>query len=125
MAEQAAAAKPLVDLHEQVALVTGASSGIGEAITDVLARRGTHVAMFARRTDRLRVQVERLAQKGEGEHHGETLAITGDVRNSDDVSAAVRQTLERWGRLDILVANAGFGYRKSVVEGDIQRWKDM
>jgi NADP-dependent 3-hydroxy acid dehydrogenase YdfG len=125
MAEQRATAKPLVDLHEQVVLVTGASSGIGEAITEQLVRRGAHVAMFARRTDRLQALAERLVQSGEGEHYGETLPISGDVRVPDEVQAAVQQTLERWGRLDILVANAGFGYRKPVVEGDIQRWKDM
>ena len=51
--------------------------------------------------------------------------IPGDVRDANDVQRAVQAALDRWGKLDILVANAGFGYRLSVVEGDPQRWKDM
>lgn len=129
MAEQATttpAAKPLTDLHGRVALVTGASSGIGEAIAVELARRGANVALFARRAERLHALAERLAgETGEGQHNGETLVIEGDVRRPEDVQRGVRQTLERFGKLDVLVANAGFGYRRPVVEGDIAVWKDM
>ena len=117
--------KPLSDLHEQVAIVTGASSGIGEAIAEALVQRGAHVALFARRTDRIRALAERLSRTTNGEHYGETLTVTGDVRQLDDVQRLVREVLDRWGRLDILIANAGFGYRKPVVEGDPARWKEM
>ncbi len=117
--------KPLQDLHERVALVTGASSGIGEAIAEHLVRRGVHAALFARRSERLEALAERLSVHSEGEHPGETLVITGDVRQEEDVQRAVQATLDRWGKLDIVVANAGFGYRLSVVEGDTQRWKEM
>jgi 3-hydroxy acid dehydrogenase / malonic semialdehyde reductase len=119
--------KPLQDLRGQVALVTGASSGIGQAIVEQLVKRGTHVALFARRTDRLQALAERLAEatSPEAGNPGETLVITGDVRDGEDVQRGVAATLERWGKLDILVANAGFGYRLSVVEGDPQRWKEM
>src|SRR5262245_6751248 len=123
MAEQA---KGLTDLHERVALVTGASSGIGAAITEELVRRGAHVAMFARRAERMQALAERLAtEKGEAQHNGETLVIPGDVRRPEDVQRAVQQTLERFGRLDVLVANSGFGYRQPVVDGDIEIWKNM
>jgi len=117
--------KPLSDFHEQVAIVTGASSGIGEAVAEALVQRGTHVALFARRTDRLRALAERLSRKTNGEHYGETLTVTGDVRQLEDVQRLVRAVLDRWGRVDILIANAGFGYRKPVVEGDPARWKEM
>lgn len=118
--------KGLTDLHERVALVTGASSGIGEAITEELVRRGAHAAMFARRADRLQALADRLAaEKGEAQHNGETLVIPGDVRRPEDVQRAVQQTLERFGRLDVLVANSGFGYRQPVVEGDIEVWKNL
>jgi 3-hydroxy acid dehydrogenase / malonic semialdehyde reductase len=115
--------KPLQDLHEKVALVTGASSGIGQAIAEQLAHHGVRVALFARRTERLEAIAGALAQ--EGKQLGETLVIPGDVRDSDDVQRAVQTTLQRWGRLDIVVANAGFGYRLPLVEGDPQRWKEM
>lgn len=121
MAEQSAASKPLQDLHEQVVIVTGASSGIGEAVAEQLVRRGAHVAIAARRGERL----ESLAERLQGEGNGETLTIQCDVREPEQVDSLVRQTLDRWGKLDILIANAGFGYRKPLVESDIHRWKAM
>ena len=111
----------LQDLHEQVALVTGASSGIGVAVARALAQRGVRVALAARRADRLQALADELMSDG----RSDALALTCDVRNPDDVQAAVKQTLDRWGQLDILVANAGFGYRAPLIEGDITRWKDM
>lgn len=111
----------LQDLHERVALVTGASSGIGQAVARALVQRGVHVALAARRVERLRTLADELASDG----HGEALVLACDVRNPDEVQAAVRQTLDHWGQLDILVANAGFGYRSLLVDGDITRWKDM
>jgi NADP-dependent 3-hydroxy acid dehydrogenase YdfG len=109
------------DLHGQVAIVTGASSGIGQATAELLVRRGVHVALFARRAERLEALSERL----QGDGHGQTLIVGGDVRVADDVQQLVQRTQDRWGQLDILFANAGFGYRSPVVDGNIQRWKDM
>lgn len=108
-------------LRGKVAIITGASSGIGAAIAEALITRGVHTTLGARRTDRLRALSERLA----GPARGETLAVRCDVRQPEDVQALVAQTIERWGRLDVLIANAGFGYRSPLVEGDIQRWKDL
>lgn len=121
MAEQNAAPKALQDLHEQVAIVTGASSGIGAAIAEQLVVRGAHVALAARRVERLQALTERL--KGDG--YGETLSVECDVREPEQVEALIRETLDHWGRLDVLVANAGFGYRKPLVESDVARWKAM
>lgn len=109
------------DLRGQVAIVTGASSGIGQATAELLAQRGVNVALLARRVDRL----EALAERLRGDGNGETLIVGGDVREAEDVQRLVQQTMERWGQLDILFANAGFGYRSPVVDGNIQRWKDM
>ncbi len=114
-------ATSLRDLRGQVAIVTGASSGIGMATAELLVQRGVHVALFARRVERL----EALAERLRGEGHGETLIVGGDVREADDVQQLVQRTIDRWGQLDILFANAGFGYRNPVVDGNIQRWKDM
>jgi NADP-dependent 3-hydroxy acid dehydrogenase YdfG len=118
---QAAALEPLTSLCGQVAIVTGASSGIGEAIAKALVLRGAYVTLCARRADRLRLLAERLADEG----HGKTLVIPSDVRCPKDMQRLVHQTLEYWGRLDILVANAGLGYRHPIIDGDIQRWKDV
>jgi NADP-dependent 3-hydroxy acid dehydrogenase YdfG len=109
------------DSRGQVALITGASSGIGAAIAEALAARGLRLALTARREDRLRALADRLA----GTSGAETLVIRCDVREPAQVEAAVRQTMERWGQLDVVVANAGFGWRGPLVEGDPQRWKDM
>ncbi len=121
MAEQGQPAEQLTNLRGQVAIVTGASSGIGKAITEALTGRGAKVAVQARRAQRL----EELGGRIEAAGRGELLVVPGDVRNAEDVQALVDRTIERWGHLDIVVANAGFGYRKPLVEGDIQIWKDM
>ncbi len=118
------------DLRGQVAIVTGASSGIGQAIAEALVRRGAHVALAARRLDRLHALAARLAGETNatgdgGVPYGETLAVQCDVRSVEDVQALIAATLARWGQLDILVANAGFGQRIPLVDGDPQRWKEM
>ncbi len=118
------------ELRGQVALVTGASSGIGAAVAEALVRRGVSVAMAARRTDRLQEMAARLADEARERNandgaYGETLALACDVRDAGQTEAAVRQTLDRWRRLDIVVANAGIGIRRPLVEADPQRWKEM
>ena len=112
---------PMTDLQGKVALITGASSGIGEAIAEELVKRGTHVALNARREDRLQELEQRLSAHGKGE----VLSVPGDVSKPEDVQQLVNQAVQRWGKLDIVIANAGFGYRAPVVEGDIERWKNL
>jgi NADP-dependent 3-hydroxy acid dehydrogenase YdfG len=109
------------DLRGKVAIVTGASSGMGEAIAEELVKRGARVALFARRENRLQALAQRLAGQGSGE----TLIVPGDVSKPEDVQKLVNQTVQRWGKLDIVIANAGFGYRAPIVDGDPQRWKDL
>src|SRR5260370_16442953 len=84
-----------------VALVTGASSGIGESTALALAARGIRVAVAARRADRLEALVERIQQAG-----GEALALSVDVTDEPQVQAMVRCTQEQSGRLHILVNTA-------------------
>lgn len=120
--QQTAAPQHPTDLRGKVAMVTGASSGLGEAIAQALASRGAHLALSARRADRLAAVADKLrAIPGAGE----ILAVPGDVRDALSVEEMVRQTLERWGQLDILIANAGFGYRVPIAEGDPARWKEL
>jgi len=109
------------DLRGKVAIVTGASSGIGEAIAEELVQRGAHVALFARRENRLQELAQRLAGKGSDE----PLIVPGDVSKPEDVQKLMNQTVQRWGKLDIVIANAGFGYRAPIVDGDVERWKQL
>jgi NADP-dependent 3-hydroxy acid dehydrogenase YdfG len=108
------------ELRGQVALITGASSGIGMAMARALAGRGVRLALAARRKERLDQLVQEFGDQGV-----EGLAITCDVRDEDAVQSMVRQTEERFGGLDILIPNAGLGYRSPIVDGDTARWKVM
>ena len=109
------------DLRGKAALVTGASSGIGEAIAQELVKRGACVALFARRANRLQELSQRLAGQG----YEKPLIVPGDVSKPEDVQNLVNQIVQRCGKLDIVIANAGFGYRASIVDGDPQRWKKV
>jgi short-subunit dehydrogenase len=93
------------DLGGRVALVTGASSGIGAATARELARRGARVALFARRKDRLESVAGEIRRAG-----GEGLVVAGDVTEPATVRAAVGGALQAWGRVDLLVNNAGVGF---------------
>ena len=94
-------------LAGQVALVTGASSGIGWAAAKELAGAGAKVSLVARRQEEL----ERLAREI-GAAGGEALVAAADVSKPEQVTAAVEATLQRWGRLDILVNNAGMNTKQ-------------
>jgi len=111
----------MTNLEGRVALVTGASSGIGEATAMALALSGCEVALFARRKSRL----ESLAGRIEGETGKKALVIAGDVRENEAAVKAVSSTVEGFGRLDILVNNAGVMYVGPVASADVKDWKNM
>jgi NADP-dependent 3-hydroxy acid dehydrogenase YdfG len=92
----------LESLEGKVALVTGASSGIGEGIALGLAKAGATVALSARRKDRLDALVAKIEADG-----GKALALPGDMTNEDDAKKAVADTVASLGRIDILVNSAG------------------
>ena len=105
------------DLKGTVALVTGASSGIGEATALALAERGAQVSLVARRADRL----ESLAQRiGDG-----ALVIQADVTDSEQARSAVERTVAERGRLDTLVNNAGVMLLGPAVGADLEEWQRM
>ncbi|TYB55380.1 SDR family NAD(P)-dependent oxidoreductase [Nonomuraea sp. PA05] len=104
-------------LHGKVALVTGASSGIGEATALALSAAGARVAVGARRADRLKA----LA----GQAPGETLPLDLDVTDQESVRAAVAATIERFGGLDILVNNAGVMLSGPIAGADTRQWTRM
>jgi NADP-dependent 3-hydroxy acid dehydrogenase YdfG len=106
-----------VTLAGRVAVVTGASSGIGGATARLLAKEGCNVVLAARREDRL---IALAAELGEG-----TLVAPTDVSDPAACAALVARTLERFGSLDILINNAGLGLYGSIAEGDPEDWRKM
>jgi NADP-dependent 3-hydroxy acid dehydrogenase YdfG len=107
-------------LKNTVALVTGASSGIGEATALLLAERGAHVAVAARRKDRLDELVKTIAAAGGSAH-----AIEADVTKRESARAAVDETVATFGRLDTLVNNAGVMLLGPIVGADPAEWERM
>jgi short-subunit dehydrogenase len=90
------------DWKEKVVFITGASSGIGRALAVELGRRGARLGLTARREAELLKVAEEVGRAG-----GEALALPCDVRDPDAIRAAAERVRERWGRVDVLVANAG------------------
>ncbi|MEY2440983.1 MAG: hypothetical protein QOJ46_409 [bacterium] len=107
-------------LQGTVALVTGASSGIGDATARQLAARGAAVAIAARRKDRL----DKLAQEIE-DAGGTALAIETDVTDQEQAKALVARTVEQLGRLDTVVNNAGVMLLGPIVDAPTEEWDRM
>jgi NADP-dependent 3-hydroxy acid dehydrogenase YdfG len=104
----------------RVALVTGASSGIGRAVATALARAGMRVAVCARRLERLE-DLRRSIEAG----GGEVLATRADLRDEAQILEVFRQVRERWGGVDALVNNAGLGREAPLVSGATDLWREM
>jgi NADP-dependent 3-hydroxy acid dehydrogenase YdfG len=111
------AAKPL---QNRVALVTGASSGIGQATAAVLAAAGAKTAIAARRADRLEALAKSIVKTG-----GEALAIAADASLESEGKRMLGEVESRWGRLDILVNNAGVMLLSPVAEAEIADFRRM
>jgi NADP-dependent 3-hydroxy acid dehydrogenase YdfG len=104
---------------EPVLVITGASTGIGAATARRAAEFGYRVALAARSQEKL----ETLRDELGGDERA--LALRCDVRSWDDQQALVRETLDRFGRLDAFFANAGFGARRGFLEESVEYWKSM
>ena len=98
------------DRDRKVVLITGASSGIGRVAAKHLAAEGMRVAMAARRLEMLQQTAGEITAVG-----GEAIALQTDVRSSEEIRSMVKATLERWGKIDVLVNNAGVIYDRPVV----------
>jgi NADP-dependent 3-hydroxy acid dehydrogenase YdfG len=107
-------------LEGTVALVTGASSGIGEATAAALATEGASVAIAARRADRLEALASRIRDAG-----GTAFVIEADVGVLDQASAAVERTVSELGRLDTLINNAGVMLLGPAVGAPLEEWQMM
>ena len=90
----------------KVVIVTGASSGIGEATAREFAKEGAKVVLAARRVDRLEALAKEIAAMGTG---AEALVVQADLSRLEDIQSLITKTLTTYGRIDVLVNNAGFG----------------
>ena len=104
-------------IRDKIIIVTGASSGIGRAIACLFSKGGAKLALAARSTERL----EELAC----EIGGNPLVLTTDLAEPTNVERMVEKTLERFGRIDVLMANAGIYVPGPAAEGDPQAWDNM
>jgi len=108
----------MTGIENKVIAITGAGSGIGEATSLLLAERGAKVVLGARGADRLAALAARIAAAG-----GEAAYARTDVKRREDLSSLVALAIERYGRLDVLVNNAGIGLSSPVVDMAFADWK--
>lgn len=108
-------------LTGKTAVVTGASSGIGEAIARHLAREGANVVLTARRKEKLENISAQINERGEGR----ALAVAADVSNRQDVVAMTKRANDAFGMVDIYVNNAGAMLSAAVREGKTEEWDEM
>jgi len=104
-------------MEDKVAIITGASSGIGAATARALAEQGCRLTLAARSTDRLETLARSLGP--------ETLVVPTDVTCDADVKRMVERTLDRFGRVDVLFANAGVYIPGQIAEGDPNAWANL
>lgn len=107
-----------MDLTGRVAVVTGASSGLGYAYARALAENGAAVAAFARRAERLESLAEEIREAG-----GTCLPVSCDVSSEEQVVTGVQRVVDELGKIDILVNNAGMIERCPTTELSLEAWK--
>lgn len=105
-----------MDIKNKVVIVTGASQGIGEAIAKALAAQGAKVALAARSADKLSALAKQLPG---------ALAVPTDMRKAEDIENLIKTTLAKFGRIDILINNAGQGIYGPVEKIDIKQYKSV
>ncbi|WP_243042941.1 SDR family oxidoreductase [Dyella sedimenti] len=105
----------LENLTDKIAVITGASSGIGEAAARLLAAEGMKVVLVARREERIRALAEEIGEAA--------VAVSADISNGDQVAKVFNQVREQFGALDLLFNNAGMGINGHFVDSRPEDWK--
>ena len=108
------------NISGKVVIITGASSGLGEATARHLAEKGARIVLAARRKDKLDALVAELVAAG-----GQAVAYQTDVTSQDDVKALIQGAIDTFGRLDVLVNNAGLMAIAPLSEGRVDEWDRM
>jgi len=106
-----------MSLAGQTALITGGSKGIGKAICLALAKEGANVVIAARNESEIKGTIDKLKAMG-----SKALAIRTDVRSEEDVRRLISMTIDKCGRLDILINNAGVAYKKRLEETTLEEY---
>lgn len=109
----------MTSLKDKVAFVTGGSKGIGYGVAASLSEMGVKVAI----TSRNREEAEKAAKEITKNGKAEAIGLEADVRNFDSQKAAIDQVIQKWGKLDVLVANAGVGHFGSIEELTPEQWQ--
>jgi NADP-dependent 3-hydroxy acid dehydrogenase YdfG len=104
----------------KVVVITGASSGIGEATAELLAARGAKVVLGARRTEQLEIIASRIE-----ENNGDAAYLSVDVTRRDDVARLSAYALEKFGRLDVWINNAGISQLYTMEQLNVEGWEQM
>jgi len=107
-----------VSLAGRVAVVTGASSGIGEAVAEALAAAGAHLMLGARRDDKLQAICARITAAG-----GRAAYEPTDIADEAQATRLIDEAVERFGRLDILINNAAIGTVRTIADGRTDEWR--
>ena len=109
-----------MSIEKKSAIITGGSTGIGYGIALALVKEGVNVAITSRSKKRAEKAAEKLNELG----RGEALGIEADVRNLNDQHSVVSLVLEKWGQIDLFVANAGVGHFAPIEELSAELWKE-
>ena len=110
----------MIDLSGRVAIVTGASSGLGDAIARKLAAEGAKTVLAARSKDKLDALAADIKSKG-----GTALPVATDVTKEADILRLIKSTMDAYGRLDILVNNAGIAVHKPTTDVTTAEWENI
>src|SRR5579871_2870499 len=108
------------NIEGKVVVITGASSGLGEATARLLSAEGAIVVLGARRMDRLQTLAEELTRRG-----GKTLAVETDVTNRDQVKRLVDAAVQTFGRIDVIINNAGLMPQSLLERLKVDEWDRM
>ncbi|MEU3862871.1 SDR family oxidoreductase [Streptomyces sp. NPDC028722] len=110
----------MLSVHDKIVAITGASGGIGEATARLLAQRGAAVVLAARRSERIDAIAQDIREEG-----GRAATCVVDVTQAEDLQRLVSTTIDQYGRLDVLVNNAGIAPISPLADLDTESWSAM